>query len=264
MTAATTWPGCGAYACATYVFRSLLDEAMGNARKPLRSGTDSAASRSRREAALSTLESIPAPVVVVDEREHVMFVNRHVVHQFGFAAAELIGRPLSQLVPETLRGRRWQELTELLQGTRQTAIGIEASMRCKDGTSRALSIEVGLLEIEGAVLALCLLRDAPPAHGDSVDGLAEARLKEAQRIAKLGSWTWDPIGNKHWWSDELYQLLQIDPAESRPFERYIVYRSNGRLSAGSICSSWYSSSSRHLVRSDPTSSYRASRCAELP
>ena len=35
------------------------------------------------------------------------------------------------------------------------AIGIEACMRCKDGASRALSIEVGLLEIEGAVLALC-------------------------------------------------------------------------------------------------------------
>ena len=195
--------------------------AMGNARKTLRSGTKPVANGSSRAAVLATLESIPNPVVVVDARQHVVFINQHVVHEFGFATAELVGQPLSRLVPESLRGRRWHELTDILQRTRQTASGIEASARCKDGVSRALSIEIGLFEIEGAVLALCLLHDAPSVHGGSVNGIAEASLKEAQRIAKLGSWTWDLVLNKHWWSDELYQMLQVDRAESRPFERYM-------------------------------------------
>ncbi len=193
---------------------------MGNARKRLRSGTDSAAADGRRNAALAALESIPAPVVVVDGREHVTFVNRHVVHRFGFAAAELLGKPLSRLVPDSLRGRRWRELTEILQRERQTATGIEASARSKDGVSRALSIEAGLLELEGAACALCLLRDAAPVQASTVDDIAEAGLKEAQRIAKLGSWAWDPISNQHWWSDELYQMLQVERTERAPFTRY--------------------------------------------
>ena len=194
---------------------------MGNARKSLRSGTESTVGGSRRDAALATLESIPAPVVVVDQRQHVTFVNRHVVHRFGFATAELVGHPLSRLVPNEQRGTLWQALTEVLQRKRQTAAGLEGSVVCKGGASCPVSIEAGLLEIGDAAMAVCLLRDAPPAQGRNRDAVAEASLKEAQRIAKLGSWTWDPLANEHWWSDELYQMLQIDRAEARPFERYL-------------------------------------------
>jgi diguanylate cyclase (GGDEF)-like protein/PAS domain S-box-containing protein len=194
---------------------------MGDARKRLRSGTSTAADSSPRTGLFATLESVPEPVVVVDGRQHVVFVNRHVVHRFGFATAELVDQPLSQLVPEGGRGRGWQTLTEILRRERQTAGGIEASARCKDGALRPLSVEVGLFEVEGAALAVCLLRDRAPARSQSTDASVEASLKQAQRIAKLGSWTWDLAANVHWWSDELYRMLQIDRAtESRPFERY--------------------------------------------
>jgi diguanylate cyclase (GGDEF)-like protein/PAS domain S-box-containing protein len=174
-----------------------------------------------RAGVLALLESVPDPVVVVDGRQRVVFVNRHVVHRFGFAIVELVGEPLSQLVPESLRGRGWQTLTELLRGDRQTAERIEASARCKDGTLRALSLDIGSFEVDGAALAVCLLRDAVPARSQSTDAVVEASLEQAQRIAKLGSWTWDMAADVHWWSDELYRLLQIDRAtETRPFERY--------------------------------------------
>ena len=126
---------------------------MGNARKSLRSGTESAVGGSRRDAALATLESIPAPVVVVDQRQHVTFVNRHVVHRFGFATAELVGHPLSRLVPNEQRGTLWQALTEVLQRKRQTAAGLEGSVVCKGGASCPVSIEAGLLEIGDAAMA---------------------------------------------------------------------------------------------------------------
>jgi len=202
-------------------FRTLLDGYMGDARNTARSGQVSAADVDRRAASFATLDALPDPVVVVDALERVVFTNRHVVHRLGFATAELVGRPLDELLPVELRGRRWQSLTEVLRRERQTATGIEASARCKDGGPRALAIEVGLLEIDGAALAVCLLRDARPAHVDGLNAAAEGSLKEAQRIAKLGSWTWDLGTNEHWWSDELYEMLQIDRGESRPFERYV-------------------------------------------
>jgi PAS domain S-box-containing protein len=191
---------------------------MGDARNTLRTATHSAAA-SRRRAALASFEAIPDPVVVIDRQERVAFVNRHVVHRFGFATAELVGQPFDVLVPGDLRGRRWNSLTEVLQGSCLTAAGLEASAHCKDGDSRAVSIDVGLLELDGERFAVCALRDAPGQRA-AASAAAQA-LNEAQRIARLGIWTWDPLANHHWWSDELYRILQIDPAESRPFERYL-------------------------------------------
>ena len=59
-------------------------------------------------------------------------------------------------------------------------------------------------------------------HRMAWNAVAEGSLKEAQRIAKLGSWTWNPLADEHWWSDELYELLHVDRADRRPFDRYIA------------------------------------------
>ena len=41
----------------------------------------------------------------------------------------------------------------------------------------------------------------------------EQRLKEAQKIAKLGSWEWDLINNKIEWSNEMYNIYGVDKKE---------------------------------------------------
>lgn len=40
---------------------------------------------------------------------------------------------------------------------------------------------------------------------------SEAKLKEAQKLAKLGHWELDLITNKLSWSDEIFEIFQIDP-----------------------------------------------------
>ncbi|MGL4424398.1 MAG: PAS domain S-box protein, partial [Gemmataceae bacterium] len=41
--------------------------------------------------------------------------------------------------------------------------------------------------------------------------ISEARLAEAQRIAQVGYWEWDPDAEMVWWSDLTYQLLGYEP-----------------------------------------------------
>lgn len=41
----------------------------------------------------------------------------------------------------------------------------------------------------------------------------EIQLKEAQRIAQVGSWAWDLIESKIVWSDELYRIFGFQPQE---------------------------------------------------
>ena len=41
---------------------------------------------------------------------------------------------------------------------------------------------------------------------------SEARLREAQRAARMGSWEWDIAEDTIWWSQELYSIYGLDPA----------------------------------------------------
>ena len=42
-------------------------------------------------------------------------------------------------------------------------------------------------------------------------GIIQARLADAQRIAKMGNWEWNINTNALWWSDEVYRLFQMKP-----------------------------------------------------
>jgi diguanylate cyclase (GGDEF)-like protein/PAS domain S-box-containing protein len=45
---------------------------------------------------------------------------------------------------------------------------------------------------------------------------SELNLAQAQRIARLGSWTFDPTSLKWQWSPEMYRLFGVDPTQTAP------------------------------------------------
>ncbi|HZW24872.1 MAG TPA: PAS domain-containing protein [Gallionella sp.] len=52
------------------------------------------------------------------------------------------------------------------------------------------------------------------------NALHESRqlMAEAQRIAQVGSWEYDIASDTHTWSDELFRIYEIDPAEGASYE----------------------------------------------
>ena len=40
---------------------------------------------------------------------------------------------------------------------------------------------------------------------------SEAKLTQAQRIARLGNWEWNIVDNKLYWSDEIYRIFGLEP-----------------------------------------------------
>ena len=54
--------------------------------------------------------------------------------------------------------------------------------------------------------------------------VSEAELKEAQRVAHLGSWSMDVKTGRVWWSDELYRMMGFDPSLPPP-----PYSEHGRI-----------------------------------
>lgn len=50
---------------------------------------------------------------------------------------------------------------------------------------------------------------------------SEARLREAQRVARMGSFERDLVTNEGVWSDELYRIFAIEPEETLPYTAFI-------------------------------------------
>jgi diguanylate cyclase (GGDEF)-like protein/PAS domain S-box-containing protein len=172
-------------------------------------------------AATVALEGLPLAVVVVDQHERIRFANAPVVHLFGYAQAELLGRPASLLFPAL------QESTAEHSAARRTP-GIR-----KDGTRSDLLLTCSSLQTGAEPLAVWAIQEDTGATANAYLALTQTRLNEAQRIVKLGSWSWDISSNTHWWSDGLYHMLEVEPdTEERPYERFLAMvhpQDRGRL-----------------------------------
>jgi PAS domain S-box-containing protein len=154
-------------------------------------------------AATAVLECLPLPILVLDQQGRIRFANAPIVHLFGYARVELINKPASLLFP-ACRFNRPAEATLRLQAAH------------KDGTRFACCLKFASLENSQEPYSVCIVQED---GGTGIENLAltQTRLNEAQRTAKIGSWTWDVPSNTHWWSDELYRVLGVEPdTEEQP------------------------------------------------
>jgi len=91
----------------------------------------------------------------------------------------------------------------------------ELQMVDRAGTGRAMAGNWAVVEgTEQAVLSLVDIS----AHKKVAEALRESRatLAVAQRIARLGNWNWDLATNVLTWSDEMYRIFEVKPAEFIP------------------------------------------------
>jgi PAS domain S-box-containing protein len=98
-------------------------------------------------------------------------------------------------------------------GTRETVV---ASV---SGTPTYYDLTVEpLYDAHGAIIGVtgAATDITPLMHTEQALARREAQLNEAQRIARLGSWEWDPATNQLSWSAEQYRIMGFDPAAGVP------------------------------------------------
>ncbi|HEX8994103.1 MAG TPA: MASE3 domain-containing protein [Candidatus Paceibacterota bacterium] len=79
--------------------------------------------------------------------------------------------------------------------------------------------EVGLLvELAGDIsFGIKTLRTAAEKkRADELLAVNESRLREAQKIARVGNWEWNVANDTIWWSDEYYRLFGLKPGSPTP------------------------------------------------
>ena len=128
-------------------------------------------------------------------------VNVNFTRLLGYSEAELLSRPFLDFVhpedvPATLA-----EVEKLTQGG--TVLQFRNRYRDCRGDYHWLEWTSRPIPEEGIIFAVA--RD-----------VTEARLAEAQRISRIGSWEWRIGSDVAWWSDEQYRILGFERGRVTP------------------------------------------------
>lgn len=167
------------------------------------------------------LDTAHEAIISVDASQRILIFNQGAEQIFGYTAAELIGLPLDILLPERFRLRHRQHISDFgryhSETSRRMGEWQEIYGRRKNGETFPAEATISRLQVDNHHLFTVVLRDITERHqAEARLRRSQAQLAEAQRIARIGSWEWDIAADQVTWSDEMYALLGLDPAEFQP------------------------------------------------
>jgi PAS domain S-box-containing protein len=164
--------------------------------------------RSRREAEDQyriIAETALDAIISADEQGQVVLVNSAATRIFGYSASELIGQPLTKILPRFHYDGR-STVTE--------QVGVR-----KDG--RSFSAEVSFDEVVvGKRRGLAgFVRDITE-RKRAEDALrrSESYLTQAQRLSLTGSFGWNIARKEVYWSEQMFHIAGIDPGTNLTLE----------------------------------------------
>jgi len=136
---------------------------------------------------------------------------------YGYSAEEVLGAYVGILVPHD----RQEELSRIMAAVRRgdTIAPLETVRQTRAGTRVDVSLRVSSIkDAAGTVLgAFMIARDVTERKRvEEALAKSQARMAEAQRVAKIGSWEYDIALGQITWSRELFRLVGRDEALGEP------------------------------------------------
>src|SRR4051812_22860815 len=161
---------------------------------------------------LTTLfDSAPLGMAVMAPDGRLRRVNRPLAELLGRTEQQLVEHTIFELVDdEDSRGT----LALALGARPRPAVQFETRLRRDDGHPLIVlfSATLGTNVRHEPVHYLCQILDITErAEAQERLELNEAKLAEAQQIARLGSWEWEIATDRVTWSDELYRIYGVRP-----------------------------------------------------
>jgi len=258
---------------ADVVITALRDEAgrVSGYAKVTRDLTELRRSRERVEASEARLHAFadhsPALMFLKDASGRYRFVNRRFLQRFGVSAERVLGRSDAQLFPARLAAALTAHDAEVLAS--RAPVQSEQTLRSLDGEHFSVILKFPLLDASGAAIGIGAIATDISERKRTEQALLEQRtlLAEAQKVAGLGCWEWDPASGRLAWSDELCRMYGVDPASFLPtFAAYLERvhpedrQQAGALVARALIDGRAFTAEERIVRPDGTVRWLRSHC----
>ncbi len=172
-------------------------------------------------------------IISIDFEQRVRHWNRGAERLYGFSAQEAIDERLDKLIASN--DEPDEQIRRLLAGTQ--SYQYETRRRRKDGTLIDVLLTVSPWHEDGQVVGVTGIGIdlSERKQGERDRDRALADLEEAQRIAQVGSWSWEPRTGAANWSPQMYEIYGRDPADGPAIkEAFIAYAhpdDRGRLAS---------------------------------
>lgn len=153
-------------------------------------------------------------------------------HTLGFTQAELLAQPFESFVhPDDVEPTRQEVLRQRGGGT---TVNFVNRYRTKAGGYRWLEW-VASADVDSSMVYAAARDITDRKQAEAALRKSETELREAQRVARVGSWEWNAQSGAIAWSEELHRLNRTDPASPVPsfeeLERFYTPESWARLQA---------------------------------
>ncbi|HUG38137.1 MAG TPA: PAS domain S-box protein [Candidatus Limnocylindrales bacterium] len=173
------------------------------------------------------------PIVTADSAGVITYVNPAMERAFGYAAPELLGRPLTLLMPERFREAHGRGLARYLETGEPRVIGstVELAALRRDGTEFPVELSLGSW-VEGAAVGFVgILRDVTERARMRDELLRQTTLLDAVLTSvEEGVIAADPAGNFLVWNSAAERIVGRGPADVSPNkwqEHFGVFRDDG-------------------------------------
>ncbi|MFZ0953706.1 MAG: PAS domain S-box protein [Candidatus Sulfotelmatobacter sp.] len=159
------------------------------------------------------VETASDAVVSIDDQGSIVFANPATVTIFGYDPAELLGKPLTLLMPEYMRDLHQAGFKRYMatghrhmnwQGTELTAVR-------RNGEEFPVEVSFGEINKDGHKLFTGFLRDiSKRKRAERALRRSEAFLAEGQHLGQIGSYSWRVATDEITWSAELYRIYELE------------------------------------------------------
>lgn len=167
----------------------------------------------------SIMDNVLDGIIVINEKGIVETYNASAARIFGYSPEEVIGHNVSMLTPEPHRTAHDSYIQRFLKTDQANILGVgrEVTGQRKDGSLFPLDLAVTEMAIHGRRMFLGITRDITERkHSQEILSRSEQSLKTAQRIAKLGGWSWDIASGDLSWSDEVFHIFGYPSRDIEP------------------------------------------------